>query len=198
MTARVATAVLAVAVPCMIAAICWRWATVHEPSAAVVVGGDPSLEGATIVVSSGHNEWTVGLDAANSWQTPVLLDPGAYHITATHHGRNILDESFQLGRLKCIRFDLPSMVQLVGGNTLADSKIEIVRESASTEQFAPIEVKLTSLSHYKKPIYLFPGTYRAIARNPAIPDRVLAQKEFTVNRIQVVRVDLAKAASEGE
>jgi hypothetical protein len=196
-TARVVTILLGIAVPLMIAAICWRWATVHEPTAAVVIAGDPSLEGATIVVSGRRHEWTVGLDPNNAWQTPVLLDPGEYHIAATHHGRIILNEAFRLDRLRGIRFDLPSMVLIVGGNILADAKIEIVRESGRPEEFAPTEVKLSSLDHYKTPIYLFPGTYRAIARRVGAPDRVLAQVEFIVDRTKIIRVDLARAASEG-
>jgi hypothetical protein len=196
--ARLVVGVLLVIVPIMIGSICWRWATVHGPTAAVIVRGDASLEGAIISVRGSGKTYTLDLDRDNNWQTPVLLDPGVYHIEVAHHGRNILDTNFSLESLHGISYDLPSMIVLTGSLALNDAQIEVTRVSGDRTPFAAMEVKLDD--HFRTSKYLPPGTYRLTARNIVSPHRVLAQVEFTVEHTGSLplHVDLAKAAEEGE
>lgn len=194
--ARIVTGLLFVMVPIMIGGICWRWATVHGPTTAIVVRGDASVEGAKIVVTGNGKKWTAEVRRENDWQVPILLDPGAYQITVRHHNRDIIypPQPFLLDNLHGLSIDLPSMVWILSSPQLADAKIEIARLSTGPEAFTPIEVPVTSRDHYRTPRYLPAGTYQAIVHN-----RVTTRVEFTVERSGTapLRVDLAKAVSEG-
>jgi hypothetical protein len=84
-----------------LATIFYRSFAVIEPTSAVIVIGDPSLDGAEIVVrasdfSSGSLESTATLSADNNFQTPVLLRPGVYLITITYQDRVLLKEQFSV------------------------------------------------------------------------------------------------------
>lgn len=189
--------VLLTGVPLIVGLIYWRWATIHEPTTAVVIVGDVSLDGAVVAVSnSEHRRWVVELDRGNFFQSPVLLDPGKYHINVTHRKHDIIDEDFTVERLRGLRFDLPSLVWIMGGASLADAKIEVMRDSDRLSAVSPMEIKLTSRDHYRQFIYVTPGTYRVIAHSTTGADRILANAEFVVDRTSVVRVDLTKAAPE--
>ena len=87
------------------------------------------------------------------------------------------------------------MVVIIGGKQLADARIEIVCDPDPTGCWRE-EIKLEAKDHYRKAVYLFPGSYHAVARSALSPDRVLAKVDFTVDRTAPVRVDLVKAANE--
>ncbi len=125
----------------------------------------------------------------------MLLDPGNYHVNVTHRGHEILNEDFKLDYLRGIRFDLKSMVMFIGSPTFGDTTVEVVRDFDRSPS-RPIEVKLTRADHYHASVYLYPGTYRAIARSTASSDQVVAQEDFTIDRLSQVRVDLNRSTSE--
>lgn len=187
----------------MVGSIYWRWASVHEPSSAVVVVGDGSLDGATIEISDGAKTWTNRLDRGNGWQSPLLLDPGQYKITVEHHNREIMREDFVLHRLSGfeerftrhpltgLEYDLPSMVTIIGGASIADAAIEIRADGAGLN-FPPRAVKLSGADDYRTLVYLNPGPYTITARSRAVPYRVIAQQTFVVDRTAPVQIDLTK------
>lgn len=187
--------VLCIIVPSMIGWIFWRWATLHNPETAVVVGGDSSVDGAVVVVKGNSSTWTVVLNHANAWQGPVMLEAGQYHVEATHHGRTILSEGFVLERFRGLRFDLPSMVQLIGGPSLAGARIEVATVESPVHS-EPREIKLQASQRYRAPVYLFPGSYRVTVKDPAHPEHPLAEADIDVDRSQPIRLDLVRAAAE--
>lgn len=193
--AKLISAVLAFYVLVMVGLIYWRWATIREPSTAVVIAGDGSLQGARILVTGRGHQWAVELDKLNGWQSPILLDPGSYHVQVTHRNRLILDQAFQLTRAQGLRFELPSMVVIVGNSQLAATRIELSRDPDGVSRFEPTEISLSPEEHYRRVVYLYPGLYHATARN-LVNDRVIAASDFGVDRTETVRVDLVKAAAE--
>src|SRR5579862_2325917 len=153
--ARFFTIALAIVVPAMIVQIAYRWATIHEPTTAVLFSGDGSLDGTTITVISANDpnlKRTATLDQADGWQAPILLDPGLYHVQAIHRGHKILDTDCEPQRLLGVRFELPSMVIIVGDSSLADARIEIQRRSDGANAYRPGPIKLTAAEHYRVPI----------------------------------------------
>jgi hypothetical protein len=77
-----------------------RWLIVTEPTAAVVVYGDPSLAGARVYVQTddGHSvlREPVTLGAANDFVTPVLLVPGTYTVRAELDGKVVREAQFRV------------------------------------------------------------------------------------------------------
>jgi hypothetical protein len=181
----------------MVGQIYWRWHSVNEPATVAIVGGDGSLEGAKIGIAGKNFRYSAVLDGENGWQSSILLDPGTYHLTVTHRNLTLRDENFSVDRTRGMRFELPSMVVIVGNYQLADSRIEILSDANRDNSFVRAEIKLEAKDRYREPIYLFPGAYRAVARSALNPALVLAKADFTVDRTTPVRVDLVKALNEG-
>ena len=187
--ARLLTVGLIIAVPAMVIQMGLRWAKVREPTTAVLFSGDGSLDGATVKVTSvwdPNNSRTASLDQADGWQAPVLLEPGKYHVVVTHRDRKILDDVCEPDRMTGVRFELPSMVMIRGDATLAGAKIEIRRRSDDSIAYG-FEIKLTPEDHFRTPIHLHSGDYRAIARNNSGD---VTRQDFTVDRTEKVVVDL--------
>ncbi|HET6251363.1 MAG TPA: hypothetical protein VFE47_27005 [Tepidisphaeraceae bacterium] len=201
LAARVITGALAVFVPAMVAIIGYRSIMIHGPSTAVVIDGDPTLDGAKIEVVSSlepHRRLNSTLNASNDWESPILLDPGLYHVTVTHLGKTILDEDLAPDRLHGVRDELRSMVTIIGNRTLADAKIEISKIHKDAHPMRPMPVKLSAESHYRTAVYLLAGEYRAVARAVGT-GQLLAQVDFTIDhfdrtkpRISKIHVDLTK------
>jgi hypothetical protein len=195
------TCLLVVMVPLMVALIGYRSIMLHGPTTAVVIAGDSTIDGAKIQVTEAiepHRKWLATLERSNEWQAPVLLDPGAYHVVVTHRGNLILDEKCTPDRLNGVRFELKSMVWIIGNSSLADAKIDIVYVGDNSQIPGQTAVTLSAAAHYRQPVYLYAGEYRAIARSRAVPDRILAQTNFAVNRVTPTQVDLTKVPAGDE
>jgi len=191
----------------MAASIYWRWLTVHEPSSAVLVTGDRSLDGAIITVVDRNDEsksWYSELSHYNLWQSPLLLDPGRYSISIVHRGREILHEDFQLPELHGfeerftrhpltgLQYDLPSLVTIVGDVSTADARIELVTNTPGSN-FPPRPIVLTGAEDYRTAIYLTSGQYTILVRSNVNPGRVITQQAFDVDHTAPVQIDLTKA-----
>jgi hypothetical protein len=85
----------------MLSVIYVRWLTVTEPTAAIVVYGDPTIDGANVYVraADGHDVLAapVTLDPSNDFATPVLLIPGSYTLRATLDGKTVREVKFHIG-----------------------------------------------------------------------------------------------------
>ncbi len=86
-----------VATLAMVGWMYYRWAKTIEPSSAIVVEGDPSVDGATILVTGdGETSISAKLTAENKYTTPILLSPGTYILTITRDGHTLLKRDFVL------------------------------------------------------------------------------------------------------
>jgi hypothetical protein len=77
---------------CALTLVFYRSYAVVEPTSAVIIYGDPTLDGAEIfvrpdVLSPDFPAARATLSADNNYQTPILLRPGNYWITITHKGQ---------------------------------------------------------------------------------------------------------------
>jgi hypothetical protein len=107
MFARVVIALTAVVTLTAFALIFYRSITVSDPSSAIVIVGDASLDGAQILVTSGEfPDAHATLSAANGYQTPVLLHPGIYSVVVTHKDRVLLRRAFRLESHRGLVFPL--------------------------------------------------------------------------------------------
>jgi hypothetical protein len=193
--ARLFTVALLIIVPAMVIHIGFRWASVREPTTALLLSGDGSLDGASIVVTPISIYGPVlktSLAQADGWQAPVLLEPGRYHVTVSHMGRTILDDDCEPNRMMGVRFELPSAVLIKGNLDLAGAKIQIQRRSDGSNAYDGGEIKLTSSNRYRVQIHLRAGDYRAIASNET---GELSRQDFTVDRTEKVSVDLSPHAT---
>ena len=73
----------------MLALIYVRWLTITEPTTAVIVQGDPSHDGATVLVAGNYTNVTATLNEANDYAAPILVVPGTYTVTVTQNDRVI-------------------------------------------------------------------------------------------------------------
>lgn len=77
-----------------------RWLIVTEPTAAIVVYGDASLDGARVYVQADDGRSILKepatLDAANDYVTPVLLVPGSYLLRAELDGKVVREARFHV------------------------------------------------------------------------------------------------------
>jgi hypothetical protein len=104
----------ALVVVLILAMICWRWLKVVEPTAMIVLIGAPVHDGTTVDVvdlnGASQLKEPVVLDAKNDYQTPVMLVPGRYVVTATQKdGRTLLKQEFTLLAYRGLQFELPKV-----------------------------------------------------------------------------------------
>ena len=91
------TAVLVLA---MMSMIYWRDLTIREPSSAVILLADQTLDGAKIDVWGESGRWEAVISQDTSYQTPVLLEPGQYTVRVTHKNHVILQRPFTVERFR--------------------------------------------------------------------------------------------------
>lgn len=195
--ARVIVAGIVILVPAMVGQICFRSATFHEPTTAVVVTGDPSLDGATVDVVETHRtadarSWDVTLTRDNGWRTPFILHPGDYRLRVSLDGHQVMQEDFSLDPFKGIGYDLPSLVLFTGPASMAGAQINVVRTDVATPALESHMV-LPDDHHHRVGMYLSPGEYELSVRNHG---ESLLRHRFTVTHEAPLRIDLAKALEE--
>jgi hypothetical protein len=90
----------------MVTFIWYRWHGVQEPTTAVIIDGDASLEGTTITVRGGPRSVTTTLKQSNSYTAVLLVEPGRYWVNATRDGQLILRKEVEVKRFLGVRFNL--------------------------------------------------------------------------------------------
>lgn len=89
-----------------------RSASISEPTAAIWLNGNESLEGVQVIVSSpDHLNVVVKLSRENDYKTPVLLHPGSYTITVVREGDVLQRQDFEVERHKGVIFDLTRIAE---------------------------------------------------------------------------------------
>lgn len=121
-----------------LATVFYRSFAVIEPTSAVVVVGDPSLDGAEISVtpdafSSDYPESFATLSPDNNYQTPILLRPGTYWITITHKEHLILRDKFPVEAYKGQQYLLGEPARKAEAAKKADAagKADAARKAAA-------------------------------------------------------------------
>ena len=94
----------------MVAFIWYRWSGVREPTTAVIMRGDATLDGTEITVS-GERTVTATLDASNKYYVPILVEPGEYLVIAELRGKTLVRTTVQVKRFLGVEFDLSTIVK---------------------------------------------------------------------------------------
>lgn len=85
--------------------IWYRSHAVDEPTTAVIIEGNPALDGALITVT-GSRVVTTRLSASRNYVATVLLEPGHYRVSAEHRGRLLLRHEVEVKRFLGVRIKL--------------------------------------------------------------------------------------------
>jgi hypothetical protein len=184
---RVMTAVIIALVLAAMTTIFWRSFILHEPSSAVIVVGDQTLDGAEIVVHGGTHDLIASLDADNGFSTPILLDPGRYSMEVTLGNHVIMKTDFTVDRLRGMQYTLPCAVPIIGVSGSGDTEVVVEGETDSKKAVKLDPITLDADDHFRESIFLSAGAYRATASQKG---RVISVHSFRVSRGVPVEVDV--------
>ena len=165
--ARIAVFGTILLVAAMLAFLCVRWYRVKEPTSVILVVGDPSLEGAQVLVTPGEeNEMrgkpvSAALTAAEQFRAPVFCLPGRYQVTVTwrrHLGNEtradvLWNSPVATQRLRVAVIDLPTTLTVLGDDSLSEARVDL----SSAEGTA--SARLTKQSNYQLTFLCRPGQY---------------------------------------
>jgi hypothetical protein len=90
----------------MVAFIWYRWHGVQEPTSAIIIDGDPSLDGTIIAVRGGPRPISTKLQKGNSYTAAILVDPGRYWVSATRGEEQLFNREVEVKRFLGVRFNL--------------------------------------------------------------------------------------------
>jgi len=139
----------------MVSLIFFRSQSIIEPTCAVVVIGDSSLDGATASVRSYNREIAATtLSEENQYTSPILLQPGVYELKVTIHGQVLLMDKFGVEGLRYATFSLPTAVVVEGDASMAGAVVELSGpERTSSFTVLGTDNSYTALSYH------YPGEY---------------------------------------
>ncbi|MDB5353643.1 MAG: hypothetical protein JWN24_96 [Phycisphaerales bacterium] len=194
--AKIMVGAVIIVVMIVVALVYQRSVAIHEPTSAVVIEGDRSLDGAKIVVEENaptHRSWTVLLNHDNHWKTPVLLDPGDYKMTVTHAGHSLFAAGFTLGRYQGWNVPLPCAVRIIGNPAVGDVIVNITNTSPAPDTSSRIEpAMLDEKNEFHTTAYLTPGSYHIVATHAGA---TVYDGKLNVDRTSISRIDLTKPAN---
>jgi hypothetical protein len=98
----------------MVGFIWYRWYGVDEPTTAVIVTADATLDGTLVTVTGGPRTERVTLGLHNGYRADVLVVPGRYTVTAERDGRRLLCREVEVRRHLAIVFDLKLIAEELG------------------------------------------------------------------------------------
>jgi hypothetical protein len=96
----------------MVGFIWYRWSGVREPTSAVIIDGDASLDGTTITVEGDGGPERTALNAANGYRAAVLVEPGQYRVEAKREGVVLLRRQVEVQRFQAVQFNLGRIAEL--------------------------------------------------------------------------------------
>ena len=159
---RVMICVTIAIVLAMTALIFYRSQTVVEPSAAIIVNGDKYEAGSSIVVrehepaggADGRDVARTTLTSDNQYVTPILVEPGEYHVTVTApDGQVLADEILGVGNMRVMSVELPVSVVIIGNSALLDAQVVVSGENRKREL-----ITLSAENNYRAVVFRPPGT----------------------------------------
>ena len=176
----------------MTSIIYWRDLTIREPSSAVIILADQTLDGAKIEVWGENGRWDAVVSQETGYQTPVLLEPGQYTVRVTHKNHIILQSPFTVERFRAMQYVLRSAVPIVGAPALEETQVLIDGQTTDDHEVKLDPVVLNAADHFRQIIYLPPGEYRATANRSG---KIVGFQSFRVERGKPVELDFARPAS---
>jgi len=189
---RVMTIFTTVLVLAMVAIIYWRDLTIREPSSAVIVLGDQTLDGAKIDVWGENGRWEAVVSQDTSYQTPVLLEPGQYNVRVTHKGHVILETSFSVERFRAMQYMLRSAVPIIAAPVAGETQVQVEGQTIDGHELKLDPIVLNAVDHFHAIAYLPPGEFRATATRGG---KIVGFQSFNIQRGKPVELDFARPSS---
>ena len=177
---RVAVFACIILVMLMTASLWHKWTVVKEPTTAIAVIGDGSLNGAKITVE-GIDEDTqrqtpvqVTLSADHKYQQAIYRYPGRYRVTVmiphSDHDETIAQLDMTIDRFHGAQIDLPTTLTIIGH---PGDRITLTNEAGASQTFEP-----NSANKYRVTGYLAPGKYKMSRTSGGAP--VPPDEEITI------------------
>ena len=193
---RIAVVLTIVLVAGMMALICLRWVKVHEPNTFIQINGDPSLDGAVVVVeplvpAANLKTITVTLGESNFYQTPVFRYPGEYRVSVTvpWQKRPVFHSTIALDQLRGAVVDLPTVLTVMGDSSL-DGTVVTVSASVPGGQGRDIATGLLNKADdCRILIPIVPGQYTLTATRTGA---TISEQKFTIVIHTAKQIDLRK------
>jgi len=184
---RTMIVIVVVLVVAMTAVIFWHWAIGNEPTTAILVVGDSSLDGAKVVVTgSGTPPVTVILSSENHYRTPIFRLPGQYHVVTTWHDQTLDESDLVLDRYLGKEIDLPTTLTVQGDAALDGTEVAV------NDRGVPLASgTLERANDFKWSKLLMTGQYRLTARRAG--ERLpFVERDVVVLPHSPQTIDLAK------
>jgi len=160
----------------MVSLVFYRSQSVVEPTAAALVIGDVSLDGAHVTVFAGEKEIaSATLSADNGYRTPILLQPGLYEMQVLIRGKTLLFDRFNAPSLRCVTFALPAALDVEGDASLDGAIVQVAPERDTRE--ASTSTVLNADNGYSAITYHSPGTFHLNVRNKG---QVIRDQSLTI------------------
>lgn len=179
---RVMITVTIAIVLAMTALIFYRSQSVVEPTAAIIITGDKFEQGSKIVVreydsltsADGREVAKTTLTGENQNVTPILVEPGEYHVIVTAvDGQTLADQRLRTFFMRSTPIDLPTSVIVVGNNSFADAQIAV----SGVDDSDRVVVRLSAENDYRATVYRLTGKGQiTVTQN----GKVLKDQEFHV------------------
>jgi len=144
----------------MAASLWEHWARVKEPTTAIAVVGDASLDGAKVIVEGADEETQrqpkveVALSVDHKYQQAIYRYPGRYHITVMSpipELGKIAETDLTIDRFRGAQVDLPTTVTII---CTPGDRITLANEMGGSQRFEPNDT-----NHYRVVLFLSPGKY---------------------------------------
>jgi hypothetical protein len=167
----------------MVSLVFYRSQSIIEPTAAAVLVGDPSLDGAEINVLDGEKLIAkVDLNADNQFTTPILLQPGLYRMQVSIRGKMLLDDRFNAQALRYATFALPTALVVEGDSSLGGAVVQVTsnREEATS-------TVLDADNGYTAISYHMPGTFNIVVAHEG---RIIRTESVTLAAHKPRRISL--------
>ncbi len=181
---RVMIAVTIAIVLAMTSLIFYRSQTVVEPTAAIIVTGDKYERGSKIVVrefnsltsADGREVANTTLTGENENVSPILVEPGEYHVTVTSpDDQTLADEHLRTYFMRSTPVSLPTSLIVLGNDSFTDAQIAVSGLEDSSDR---VVTHLSAENDYRALVYRKPGKGQiTVTQN----GKVLIDRQFEVS-----------------
>ncbi len=174
----------------MMSLVFFRSQSIIEPDAAVLVAGDPSFDGARVVVLSSHREVAAAtLSEQNNFIAHILLQPGLYELEVDLHGRVLLADQFHVQSFQYATFALPTAIIVEGDASMAGAHVQITGNGERSTA-----ADLADDNNYTAIGYHLPGTYELTVTRYG---RIINDQMLTLVAHQPRRISLTRGNAAG-
>lgn len=171
-----------------------RWARIQEPTTAVVVNGDPSLDGTKVAVTQleeeGQSAQTsrpveVALNRENGYRTAIFRYPGRYHVSVTAPKRQspLWEGDVSIDRLRGWLVELPTVLTVIGDASISGEQVTVTQSDGRMTETQMLDKQNNERARF----IVIAGRYTLTVTRAGMP---VSEDEFTVEAHRPKQIDL--------